>query len=520
VLELAERRRHSAVGACEDCRLYTTLNFARDQLWTTRRVETTNKGRWFNKPRYDGFLRPSIAPPATRIAMLMSRQDTLLFPLRVATSPTLLRAYLRTVLVVITSTVLLAFAVVAYTSFYYAYIPIRGISVPVYLQFDHGPGSPYLGTRANNVFGSSAGKWPYGIASVSGLVGLQKYDVVVSMVVPRSRHNLNAGNWMVGLDMRGPVADTGGVKSLLGWDDDWNVEDHSQGGHSGSTADKTSPGSSAGMLGKPAVLAKSRRPAILTYRSWVVEHAYRSLRFPLYLVGWHTESETIEVSMMEDVEFDKGAHNVPSSLRLELRSRQPLEVYRVAVRFSAKLEGLRWLMYQYRLSSLMAFTTLFWGVEMGVVLLTWAVFTMLFGSSTRAEEEEEGQDMQLNTKIKIERDNNIKLEKTESVPDTPLSDTSRTFPTLHSQQPLHYSSPSSPKEEERQSPALEDIPMREDAEADDEDDDFVLEEPLSRSMERESMFTDSGIGTSFEGERERERSVQRRKSGKMRDGRG
>jgi hypothetical protein len=303
---------------------------------------------------------------------------------------------------------------------------------------------------------------------------------------------------------------------LLGWDEEWNVEDHSQGGQPGATTAKTSSESHDAMPGKPAVLAKSRRPAILTYRSWVIEHAHRLLRLPLYLIGWHTESETIEVGMMEAVEFEKGARNVPSSLRLELRSKQPLEVYRVAVHFSAKLEGLRWLMYQYRLTSLIAFTSLFWSVEMGVVLLTWAVFTMLFGSSALKEEE----DTTTSKKIKTEPDDaSLKLERTESTPGTPLSDTSRTFPTLHSQQPLHYSSPSSPKDE-RQSPALEDIPMREDAEADDEDDDFVLEEPLPRNVEREALFTDSGIGTSFEGERERERSVQRRKSGKVKDERG
>jgi seipin len=446
----------------------------------------------------------------------------LLFPLRVATSPTLLRAYLRTVLVFIASAVLLAFAVVAYTSFYYAYIPVRGISVPVYLQFDHGSSSSHLGPRAETILGGPTAKWPYGVANVPGLVSRQKYDVVVKMDVPRSRNNLNAGNWMVGIEMRGPTVAAGGVKSLLGWDEEWNVEDHSQGGQPGSTTEKTSPASPDATPGKPAVLAKSRRPAILTYRSWVLEHVHRFLRLPLYLVGWHTESETIEISMMEAVEFDKGARNVPSSVRLELRSRQPLEVYHVAVHFSAKLEGLRWLMYQYRLSSLLAFTSLFWSVEMGVVLLTWAVFTMLFGSAHDPDHDGEQPASPSARRIKADPDTTTattpKTERADSRPDTPLSDASRTFPTLHSQQPLHYSAPASPKDE-RASPALEDIPMREDAEADDEDDDFVLEEPLPRSVESSGLFTDSGIGTSFEGERERERErgVQRRKSGRGRD---
>ena len=339
------------------------------------------------------------------------------------------------------------------------------------------------------------------------------------MDVPRSKNNLNAGNWMVGLEIRGPTAATSGVKGLLGWDEEWNVEDHSQGGQPGSTTGKTSPGSPDAMPGKPAVLAKSRRPAILTYRSWILEHAHRFLRIPLYLAGWHTESETIAISMMEAVEFDKGARNVPSSLRLELRSKQPLEVYRVAVHFSAKLEGLRWLMYQYRLTSLVAFTSLFWGVEMGVVLLTWAVLMMLFTSQPHDEREPSASATTQKIKPDPDAATTPKTERADSRPDTPLSDASRTFPTLHSQQPLHYSSPASPKDE-RQSPALEDIPLREDAEADDEDNDFVLEEPLPRSGEREGLFTDSGIGTSFEGERERERCVPRSTGGWGWDERG
>ena len=93
----------------------------------------------------------------------------------------------------------------------------------------------------------------------------------------------------------------------------------------------------------------------------------------------------------------------------------------------------------------------------------------------------------------------------------PFSDTSRTFPTLPSQQPLSYTSP----KEEPATPNLEDIPLREEAEADDEDDDFILDEPIPPRVEREGIFTDSGIGTSLESSVER--GLSRRRSGKLRD---
>jgi seipin len=426
-------------------------------------------------------------------------------PIRIATSPVLLRTYLRGILLFITSTILLALAAVAYTSFYYSYIPVRGITAPVYLQFDHGSATRHTILQSHDV---AAKNWPYGIANIPGLVSRQKYDVVVEMTVPRSRTNLNAGNWMVGLEMRGPSTAAAGVKGMLGWDEEWNVEDHSQGGAPGATTQKVD---AEGLASTPAIIARSRRPAILTYRSYAIEHVHRLLRLPLYLIGWHTESEHIEVSMMESVEFDKGVRNVPTSVKIELRSGHPLEVYTVSVRFSARMEGLRWLMYRYWLTSAITGTTLFWSVEMAVLLFTWGIFTLLFSTSFTYEEHP-GQ-----KRIKQEP-GTITPKREETEPSTPFSETSRTFPSLSSHQPLHYrsDSPSNPKSE-RDTPALEDIPTREDAEADDEDDDFVLEEPLPRSAEKDGIFIDSGIGTSMESSFEREMGLSRRKSGRKDD---
>jgi seipin len=432
----------------------------------------------------------------------------LLLPFRIATSPVLLRTYLRTILLFITSTILLGFAAVAYTSFYYSYIPVRGISAPVYLQFNHGAVARHTFLQSHDV---EAKNWPFGIANIPGLVSRQKYDVAVEMTVPRSTTNLNAGNWMVALEMRGPSTVAGGIKGLLGWDEEWDVQDHSQGGAPGETTQKVD---AEGLSSTPTVLARSRRPAILTYRSYVIEHVHRLLRLPLYLIGWHTESENIEISMMESVEFDKGVRNIPTSVKIELRSRHPLEVYTVSVRFSARLEGLRWLMYRYWLSSAVVGTCLFWSVEMGVLLFTWGIFTVLFGNVSTP------QDYSSQKKIKQEDGESTPKREPrdgETDPGTPYSDTSRTFPTLSSHQPLHYTStsPTTPKSE-RNTPALEDIPTREEAEADDEDDDFVLEEPLPRSAEKDGIFTDSGIGTSMESSFERERGLNRRRSGRGR----
>ena len=430
--------------------------------------------------------------------MLIETQDTLLWPLHVATSPILLRTYLRTALLFLTSSILFGFAVIAYTSFYYSYIPVRGISVPVYLQFDHGASSSYFSQQGGSLLGE---RWPYGVANIQGLVDRQKYDVVVIMEVPRSETNLKAGNWMVALEIRGPPIAGGGVMSMLGWDEEETVEDDSK----ESDSRKTAADGSDTRAGRPSVLGRSRRPALLTYRSRLIEIAYRLLRLPLYLIGWHTESEHVEISMLESVIFKQGYRNIPSSIRLELCSRQPLEVYQVKVQINARLEGLRWLMYRYWLTSAVVGTTLFWSVEMGVLLFTWALFTLLFGKSSTPEDYEA-------KKKRIKFDPDAIPPTLDTEPGTPLSDTSRTFPTLPSQQPLSYTSP---KEEPRATLNLNEIPTREDAEADDEDDDFLLEEPIPPRVEREGIFTDSGIGTSLESSVER--GLARRRSGRLKD---
>lgn len=400
--------------------------------------------------------------------------DSLLLPLRIATSPALIRTYLRTALLFIASTILFGFAVVAYSSFYYAYIPVRGIVVPVYLQYDHSPVVLHTPTQVSGVPTGKAAKWPYGLANIPGLVDRQKYDVVVELDLPRSETNLRAGNWMIGLEFRGPTTLGQGVKHMLGWDEEWNVEDHSQGGAPGNTAEKVVTDDTTPQT--PTVLARSKRPAILTYRSRILEMIYRLMRLPLYLLGWHKESEHVTIKMMESVMFEPGYRNVPSSLRLELRSKLPLEVYRASVHITARLEGIRWLMYRYRILSAILGILSFWGMEMCVLVITWGTFTLLASSfsSVPGDDEEERKE-----------EKKIKAEAGETDPGTPFSETSRTFPTLPSQYPLSYSSSGGGVKQEESESALKDIPVKEEAEADDEDEDFLLKVPLPVGVERD-----------------------------------
>lgn len=89
------------------------------------------------------------------------------------------------------------------------------------------------------------------------------------------------------------------------------------------------------------LIAHSRRPAILTYTSPLVNTAHTLSRMPFYLIGLKREAETLDIPMFENIEFARGWRNVPASLKLEIQSREQMQVYGVEVKFRAKFRGLR-----------------------------------------------------------------------------------------------------------------------------------------------------------------------------------
>ena len=220
---------------------------------------------------------------------LTTPKDAALKPLHVVVSKPAQRAYLSLILLILTGFVLLGTAVTAYLVFYYSYIPARGVSKPIYLQF--GPGHH-----------------PYGSTTLSrALVANQRYDVRVILHMPRTTSNKDAGNFMLDLQLLAQGALVNEV--------------------AGSGAE---------------VLAHESRPAILTYHSQTMEQVHRAAALPLHLVGWREEAESLNVEMMEGVGFSNGWRSVPDVVRLELRSDEKLQVYDVRVEFKAQLRGLRY----------------------------------------------------------------------------------------------------------------------------------------------------------------------------------
>ena len=256
-----------------------------------------------------------------------------------------------------------------------------------------------------------------------------------------------------------------------------------------------------------SVLARSRRPAILTYASPIVDTANTLSGLPLHLLGWRKESEVLEVGMFEGLEFAKGWANVPQSVNIVVEADQIMQFYEVSIRIIARLGGLRWILYHHRVLSFLFFTTTFWSSSMLSMLLAWFVFSSYLAThkTTKTESILNG-----NARLKSEREDSETFDPT-SLDD--ISDTPRAFPTLGRQKPLQFTSrPAAVKkedndgqEEERteQSMSLQSLI----AEADDEDDDMT---------EVTSGWRDSGLGTGLD--EDRVTSVQRRRKALIGDG--
>lgn len=378
-----------------------------------------------------------------------------------------LKTYLSTILLVLAGVFFYVIAASTYVYFYYNYIPNLSFSVPVHLQFHpltyDAPHDPLL-------------SHPYGVSllttpgsSASALVSQQKYDFSIELSLPRSPGNIDAGNFMLNLELLAPTTNT-----------------------------LTPPYHNASVFADTPVIAQSFRPATLKYTSALLETAQKAATLPLYLTGWRQEAETLNVKLMDTVSFDKGWRNIPKALRLSIQSRTRLQIYDCEVHVTAKLGGFRWFMYNYRTLSFVLFTSLFWSVEMGTTLTIWLIAALLIPSSKPASQTAAIADV---PKSERERQRERIKEEEEDDIDT-LSDTSRNFPTYSRQPPLRYSSGGRIKQEDGEEGRQAPTGPRTGAEADisatdtDEEADFVLQEP--QSAWRESEFRDSGLGTSFE----------------------
>lgn len=304
----------------------------------------------------------------------------------------------------------------------------------------------------------------------------------IELALPRTRENEEAGNFMVEVKLYAPsekgegTPTSGNILAPL----------------------KADIFATFGSMDPKLVLATSRRPAILPYRSPYVDLIHKATELPWYMLGFRSEENTLQLPVFESISFAKGPKAVPSTLHLELQASSRMQIYTARARFRARFRGLRWIMYNYRILVGIVFITAFWITEMVFAGLAWVSLAFYFREARERDPDVKAEEVH-------EVAENVEKEDADEDGDgIKLSDTERTFPTLGRQPPLKYESPTTTAI--KKEPGLDDggavlIPeaVAKGVEADDEDEEDV-------------DFFDSGIGTSLESAGpERRESIRRRR---------
>jgi seipin len=237
------------------------------------------------------------------------------------------------------------------------------------------------------------------------------------------------------------------------------------------------------------VLASSRRTAMLTYYSPVVDLARKATELHWLILGWRLEAETLEIPVFNGVSFAKGWRNVPDTMQIQVQSSARMQIYEANVIFKARFQGLRWIMYNHRITSAFVFIGAFWGTEVLFTAICWAILSVWIFSSGD------------NTSVKPEADDHkrIKAEDTEDEEQAKFSDTERTYPSYSKGPAMRYTSPVIKKEDTEPEPFPSLLSTALEADDEDESDDFF----------------DSGLGTSLEsstGHTSSKEAVRKRKN--------
>lgn len=443
------------------------------------------------------YRRAVVCPPLCCLVIwafrLILGQSTVLVPVNIATSRPAIKAYLSTLLFLTFSLILIAVSTTAYALFYYSYVPQLGLEATLHLQYGDAP-------------------YPHAAATLdsSALSSQQPYDISLELHLPRTPTNLAAGNFMLDLSLLSRPSSTTAAPAL-----------------------------GAVLLNSTTPLAHSRRPAILPYQSPLLSIAHNIVALPWHTLGLKDlDADMLDIPMFELMSFPRGWRNVPGAVKFELQSEQTLQVYSVRVLFKARFEGLRYLLYNYRILSFLVFTSCFYMVSLTSMSIAWVLIRSVFSpDSSQGEDEpdmrkkkikqEEGEMPVSNGHIKREAHSDHSSDEG-SLSASNLSDSATTFPTLGRQMPLRFPMPrpseslassaltSSSRAEVKTEPedervmeatAIEPLAAPGPSEAaDDEEED----EP----RDRDRGDRDSGIGTSMESEGVRDSALglQRRRS--------
>lgn len=430
-------------------------------------------------------------PAPTLASLLRSLLRSLIAPflaplhavLSFLSSPAFLRASISALVFLAVSGLLLAISTTGYLIFYYNYIPPINLSIPLYLQYGVHSSAPY-----------ATADIPQGT-----LVSQQAYEVSVDLEMPRTPTNLETGVFMVDVRLLGPfnpIAEPPEtLRQLLG-----NITTLGGDGHT--------------------VLQHSRRPAMLQYKSRSLGLLNKAFNLPWHVLGVKDlDTDNVKVRMWDQAVFKRGFGNVPKGVRLEIAPSgattglghlavgNHVQIYKASLTLSARFHGLRYLVYNHRIVSFVAFSTTFYVVSIISMGLVWAwIGPSIMMPASR--------DMVKQDHQPTKQDPEPKAIKTEDEDDEPgeglkledVSDSPVQFPSARGRLPLRYDG----RQEEPGPSAAPEREIGEGEKADDEEeyDDADYARVVARASGR--FEGDSGIGTMSESQRDGQGLVRRR----------
>ncbi|KAA1119616.1 hypothetical protein PGT21_030189 [Puccinia graminis f. sp. tritici] len=251
---------------------------------------------------------------------------------RLCVSPHTHRSILGSIILGFIFIISLLLSIIAYITFYRAYVPHVGFRLPVWLHYGEA-------------------RVPYAVMDLTSIAPEitidQAYDVHLHLTVPTNDRNMNMGNFMVHF-------------SLV-----------------------TTPPHNT-------TLHRSSRHASLVYEPGFarVLHAFKYLR-TLFFFSSPPSVQHVRVPLLEHriihpsslgkrtkishATIDVGRQDVYSSptLLLERNGWGELQIYKAALVFDAHLEGLRWALYYHPYISFCFFSAFFFIAELMAVFVTW-----------------------------------------------------------------------------------------------------------------------------------------------------
>ncbi|KAK9471514.1 putative adipose-regulatory protein-domain-containing protein, partial [Dipodascopsis tothii] len=277
---------------------------------------------------------------------------TLFWPVTFFGSKAMLKTYLQIFLAALTSCSLFAIAVVAYLVFYHSWIPYESVKIPLF--FNH------LSQTAPCVL--------FQVPSGRMLSHSQDYAVTVHLSIPANPHNQQLGNFMLNMKY---------------YDDDpFQLLSASSRTPADAANDVAvhnlrvllSNGDRVARALEPITSFNTLKPAILSYKSPLLESLRTIVFLPGFLTGFMNQEEHIDVVMYDDWSYRKG---LPSRYAF-ISINQPLQIYSASVEWSVQWSGVRYLMHHYYITSFIVAVSSFWTIEMIFTFTAWILVTAMF----------------------------------------------------------------------------------------------------------------------------------------------